>query len=252
MPSSTALSWNITRVDTCDSTNTRLANSLRAGQAGPGDVLVATKQTAGRGRLGRFWVAPAGALTFSLAVPEPKDAGRVYQLNLVAGLALASTVATLGAKSVAVKWPNDVLINGKKVAGILSETVPEKHAAIIGIGLNLNSRRDDFPADLKPLLTTVRDEISKSSDEENVLKRFLDAFKRDFTAYQLAGLTAILPELRAKLAFRGARVRVTESPQEIYEGALIDIDAEGLLNVKTDDGRIHPIITGDVTPVEAR
>jgi BirA family biotin operon repressor/biotin-[acetyl-CoA-carboxylase] ligase len=180
-------------------------------------------------------------------VPGPADPAHAYQLNLVAGLALAAVIrGRVPDRVVNVKWPNDVLIGGKKVAGILSESVPEKRAVVVGVGVNLNSAASDFPADLRPLLTTLKDATERPIVSDEILTAFLTQFDADLISYQNAGLAALLPQLTGLLAWRGERVRVSESEHESYEGTLTGIDADGLLAVKTADGHSRKIITGDV------
>lgn len=138
--------------ETIDSTNT-YALRLAGEGAGEGTVVAADAQTGGRGRLGRSWVSPAGVNLYCSVILRPRIAvGLAPQVNLVAAVAVADTIAGLGGLRPAIKWPNDVLLRGKKVCGILAEmqTGAERvQAIVLGIGVNLNARRDTFPEELR-------------------------------------------------------------------------------------------------------
>ena len=135
-----------------DSTNVR-ARELAAGGAPHGTVVTAAEQTAGRGRQGRVWVAPAGrALLCSVVVRDPPRL-----LPLATGVAVADTVSEVTGEEgrATVKWPNDVWLDGRKVAGILVEGRPQEGWAVIGIGLNVALREQEFPPDLRDFATTL-------------------------------------------------------------------------------------------------
>jgi BirA family biotin operon repressor/biotin-[acetyl-CoA-carboxylase] ligase len=195
-----------------DSTNTR-ARELAAAGAPHGTLVTAAEQTSGRGRQGRTWTAPAGrALLCSLVIREPPRL-----LPLAAGVAVAE-VAGDGAR---LKWPNDVLVDGRKVAGILVEGRPQERWAVLGIGLNVAVRVEDFPPELRATAGTLG---LGPEAVEPALGRLLDALGRWLDAAEPEVLAAV----RDRDALRGRTVRWSAG-----EGVADGIDHDGRLVVVT-------------------
>jgi BirA family transcriptional regulator, biotin operon repressor / biotin---[acetyl-CoA-carboxylase] ligase len=198
-----------------DSTNTR-ARAMAAAGAPHGTVVTAAEQSAGRGRQGRTWTAPAGrALLCSLIVRDPPRL-----LPLLAGVAVAE-VAGAGA---GLKWPNDVLIDGRKVAGILVEGRPQEAWAVVGVGLNVALRESDFPPELRGRATTLGLEPAAV---EPTLKRLLDHMGR----WLMATPGEVLEAVRGRDVLRGREIRWAAG-----QGRAEGIDEEGRLLVATADG----------------
>jgi BirA family transcriptional regulator, biotin operon repressor / biotin---[acetyl-CoA-carboxylase] ligase len=200
-----------------DSTNAR-ARELAAQGAPHGTLVTAREQTAGRGRQGRTWVAPPGrALLCSLIVRNPPRL-----LPLAAGAA----VAEVAGPDAQVKWPNDVQIDGRKVAGILVEGRPAEGWAVIGIGLNVALDVDELPRELRDTAGTLgRDQ----SEVESVLDRLLESLDR----WLAAGDEAVLEAIRERDALRGRPVRWAGGA-----GVAEGIDEGGRLKVRTEDGEV--------------
>lgn len=200
-----------------DSTNER-ARELAASGAPHGTLVTASEQTAGRGRQGRSWVAPAGrALLCSLLLRDPPPL-----LPLAAGVAVASVV---GSDS-RVKWPNDVLVDGRKVAGILVEGRPQERWAVVGIGLNVAVRADEFPPELRESAGTMG--LGPEAIEPT-LEPLLEALARWITASP----EAVLEAFRGIDALRGRPVWWAAA-----HGRAAGVDGEGRLVVETDQGRV--------------
>jgi BirA family biotin operon repressor/biotin-[acetyl-CoA-carboxylase] ligase len=200
-----------------DSTNER-ARSLAAGGAPHGTLVTAREQSAGRGRQGRTWSAPPGrALLSSLVIREPPRL-----LPLAAGVA----VAELAGDSAQVKWPNDVLIDGRKVAGILVEGRPQEGWAVLGVGINVAVREGDLPAELRDRAGTLGLE---PPDLEPVLKRLLAGLER----WIAASPDAVLEALRSRDALLDRHVRWAGG-----EGDAAGVDGDGRLVVVTGEGRV--------------
>jgi BirA family biotin operon repressor/biotin-[acetyl-CoA-carboxylase] ligase len=198
-----------------DSTNSR-ARELAAAGAGHGTLITAEAQSAGRGRQGRTWTAPPGrALLGSLIVRDPPRL-----LPLAAGVA----VAEVAGDTAQVKWPNDVLIDGAKVAGILVEGRPQENWAVVGIGLNVAVRESDFPAELRGRVTTL-------GLEPEAIESTLDRLLRSLEVWLSAGSDAVLDGFRERDALRGRTVRWAGG-----EGRADGIDADGSLRVVTAGG----------------
>lgn len=237
--------WHLIHVEKSPSTNSELRDLIMADKAGAGDVLWADSQTQGRGRFDRQWISPAGNISISFAVDLGNQSGKSYQLNLVAGLSVLKTLKKLSVNGVSLKWPNDVLVNGKKVCGLLSEIISEKNTAIIGVGINLNSTAFDFPGDLQNSLTTVYDSLLIKLDIKLVVNDLLGQLASDIQIYQKNGFEAIRNEFKNELAWQNKTVTVTESSTS-FEGVQHDIDADGFLVIKMSDGNLRTVLAGDV------
>jgi BirA family biotin operon repressor/biotin-[acetyl-CoA-carboxylase] ligase len=208
-----------------DSTNAR-ARELAAAGAPHGTIVTASEQSAGRGRQGRTWVAPAGrVLLLSVVVRDPPRL-----LPLATGVA----VAEVADQRAQVKWPNDVLVEGRKVAGILVEGRPQEGWAVVGIGLNVAVRESDFPPELRQTAGT----LGLSVDElEPTLRRLLPVLERWVSADAISVLEAV----RARDALRGRVVRWQGGAGEAAgideSGRLLIETAEGV--VALDAGEVH-------------
>jgi BirA family biotin operon repressor/biotin-[acetyl-CoA-carboxylase] ligase len=199
------------------STNDR-ARQLAAAGAPHGTLVTAYAQSAGRGRQGRTWTAPPGrALVCSIVIRDPPRL-----LPLAAGVAVAS----LAGVEARVKWPNDVLVAGRKVAGILVEGRPQESWAVLGIGLNVALREDDFPPELREIAGTLGLEPAAL---EPTLARLLEELDR----WLAAAPGDVLEAVRSRDALLGQRVRWATG-----EGVGDGIDGDGRLVVVTDDGRV--------------
>jgi BirA family transcriptional regulator, biotin operon repressor / biotin---[acetyl-CoA-carboxylase] ligase len=200
-----------------DSTNVR-ARELAARGAPHGTLVTAAEQTAGRGRQGRTWSAPAGrGLLCSVVIREPSPL-----LSLAAGVAVAEVVGgTAG-----LKWPNDVLVDGRKVSGILVEARPQERWAVVGIGVNVALAPDDFPPELRDAAGTLGLGVQ---EVESVLDRLLGALER----WLGAPLSDVLEAYRVRDLLRGQAVE-----WEAGHGVATGIDADGRLLVATADGPV--------------
>lgn len=241
------MNWQIQKFATCSSTNTQLKEALLSGKVQAGTVFIADEQTQGHGRLDRTWVSPKGNVALSCGCPLPKNLQKVYQLNLIAALSVLHLLKNkYGFENVFLKWPNDVWIKDKKVCGILSEVVAEADAVVVGIGVNVNSRLKDFPQDLRPLLTTLKEIINTDLDLPEFIKGLLKNFDENLKLYLKNGLSFFLPEITKDLKYFHQRVRVESEGNAAFEGKILGIDENGFLKIKTDN-EIRQVISGDVT-----
>ncbi|MFL5902420.1 MAG: biotin--[acetyl-CoA-carboxylase] ligase [Solirubrobacteraceae bacterium] len=201
-----------------DSTNER-ARELASAGAPHGALVTAAAQTAGRGRQGRTWTAPPGrALLLSLVLRVAQPA----LVPLAAGVAAAETVGD----HARIKWPNDVLVEGHKVAGILVEGRPQEGWAVLGIGLNVAIRPDDFPPELRDSAGTLGRE---PTELEPTLHRLLEALERWLEADQ----DTVIAAWRARDALEGRRIEWAEGA-----GKAVGIDGAGRLLVGTSSGTV--------------
>jgi len=226
------------------STNADVSARARAGQPA-GYVLIAEEQTAGRGRLDRSWQAPARSslLVSVLLRPEPGP-GTWTLLPFVAGVAVAEAVRAVGALSAELKWPNDVLVDDRKLGGILVERVDS--AVVIGIGLNVSLRAGELPV---PTATSVA-LAGGVADREVLAKEVLRALARRYEAWQAAGgaSSSILPAYREICATIGWNVTVQLPGGERVDGLVSAVDDTGRLVVMSDDGATS-VSAGDVVHV---
>jgi BirA family biotin operon repressor/biotin-[acetyl-CoA-carboxylase] ligase len=241
------------------STNADLLARARQG-APEGLVLVAEEQTAGRGRMGRAWVSPPGAaLTFSMLLrPATVPVPRQGWLPLLTGVAVVAAVRGATGINAALKWPNDVLANQSKLAGILAEATGD--AVVVGIGLNVSTGPDELPppgpGGLPP--TSLRVQGSRLLDRESLLTGILLAFERRYQAWRRARgkPTELRAEYKELCETLGRQVRVERPGGQVLSGEAVDVDSDGRLVVLVSPagavraGRaVVPVAAGDVVHV---
>ncbi len=212
--------------------------------AAEGTVIIADEQTAGKGRIKRVWLSPKGSIALSVILYP--SVAYLPSLIMLASLAVIHSIeAVTGLKS-QVKWPNDVLINGKKVCGVLIESNVRGDIvdyAIIGIGVNVNLRLYDFP-EIQPTATSLSDELGRDVSRLDVIRCLLVEIERLYLALPAGG--SIYEEWRDSLVTLGRRVQV-KSGETIYEGIAESVARDGSLLLRHSDGSLSKIIAGDVT-----
>lgn len=233
-----------------ESTNDR-ARALGLDGAPEGTVVIAERQTRGRGRLGRSWVSPPHVNLYLSVVLRPAvRAAAVPQLALVAGLATCEAVQPW-APAARLKWPNDVVVGGRKLAGMLAELETEGAAArlvILGIGLNVNSGPEDFPPGLRDTAIALREAAGGPVDRVAVAAALLDRLETRYAAYADGGFAALRRAWEALSCLGGRRVRVAEGGQTV-EGVVIGLADDGALRVRDAGGTAREVRAGDVTLV---
>ena len=234
-----------------DSTNS-CARRLADAGAPEGEVVIAERQFEGRGRLGRSWESPPYCnLYFSLLLRPALAPVHAPQMTLMAAVAVADTVAAFVVEPPVIKWPNDILLQGKKVAGILTESSCDaKHIefVILGIGVNLNFPCERMPASIRDRATSLMEVGGKSFSRENFLRRLIQDLDRCYGILEDFGFDAIAPRWEAYFALRGRRVRV-EMVDEVISGTATGIDGDGALLLEAEDGVIRRVLAGDVIPL---
>jgi len=209
-----------------------------------GTVVIADEQTGGKGRLRRAWLSPKGSLALSIILYPSV----VYfpSLIMLASLAVVRGIEVVTGLKSQVKWPNDVLINDRKVCGILIESDVRKNIvgyAIIGIGVNLNFRLCDFP-EISPIATSLSDELERSVSRLDITRQLLVEIERLYLILQAGG--SIYDEWRDSLVTLGKRVRVKWG-KTVYEGIAESVARDGSLLLRRSDGSLTKIVAGDVT-----
>lgn len=233
-----------------DSTN-RVGMELGYRGEPEGALILAEEQTAGRGRAGRNWQSERGTGIYATIVLRPKlSPVQAPLLTLLAGLSAHSAIQELTGANVQLKWPNDLLLNGLKLGGILTEMHAEPSQVkfvIIGIGINVNQEK--FGGELATVATSLRKETGKNYSRLELLVRLLRQFETDYNRYLREGAPYVVERFELVSDFaQGKRVRVSTGIST-WMGTTAGLSPEGLLLVKTEDGRIAPVIAGDVTEV---
>jgi BirA family biotin operon repressor/biotin-[acetyl-CoA-carboxylase] ligase len=235
-------------IDVADSTN-RVAMELAGNYAPHGTVVVADAQTAGRGRMGRRWVSPAGKnLYVSLLLRPSVPAVDAPRLSLVAGVALADAVEALGVPA-SLKWPNDMYCGGRKAAGILSEMASDPDGVrhvVIGVGLNVNMEEADFPPELRGVATSLRIRAGRPFRRVDVLARLLDAFGARYAEFIGGGFASIRDGWDRRDFLRGRRVLLRRHGGEGW-GTADGLDAVGALRFLPDGGpAVESVHSGEI------
>lgn len=217
-------------VESCESTQLLVDTSLPEGA-----LVVADHQTAGRGRLGRSWEAPAGtALLFSLLLKPPPER-HAPELSLVAGIAVADALERTLGLSVQIKWPNDVMLRRKKIAGCLAEV--RDGAVVLGIGINVGQTQEELP----PNAGSVRTLTGRSWDREELLGTLLEDLNGRYAAWRDGGLDAVYDGLGPRDFLRGRQVTVNGT-----SGVVTMIDRVGRLGIAVGHGEVVTVESGEV------
>jgi BirA family biotin operon repressor/biotin-[acetyl-CoA-carboxylase] ligase len=232
-----------------DSTQHLARERARAG-APEGTIVLAESQTAGRGRLGRRWHSPAGVNLYCTVVLRPSRSPAVVpQIGLVAGVAVADAIRDTIGRPAGVKWPNDVLIAGRKVAGILTEMEGEAERVafvLVGIGVNVNLDPAALPPDLAGQATSLRAVTGAAIDRVAFTAGLLHALEARYGQFLAGGFAAIRPAFEATALLTGRAVRVS-GPDTTVEGRVVGVDDEGALLLERDGGGTARVVAGEVT-----
>jgi len=210
-----------------------------------GTIIVAERQLEGRGRMGREWSSPPDGIYLSMILKPGIPPDHIHRLTLVAGVAAAEVLNELGLKA-EIKWPNDILINGKKVCGILTEMDAEMNAVnyvIIGIGINANTDLDMLPPITRIGATSIKEELGREVDRVAITQNFLERFERHYVTFLTGDLHPVLEYWREHSSTIGRRVKIVTKFRTIV-GEAVGIDHDGALIVELDDGTVEKAITG--------
>jgi BirA family biotin operon repressor/biotin-[acetyl-CoA-carboxylase] ligase len=230
-----------------DSTNTR-AKDLASKGAPEGTLVISEKQIKGRGRKGRNWFSPSqGGIYTSLILRPGISPGEAPKITLLTAVVVAETLRTLTQLNVSIKWPNDILVNGKKIAGILTEMSTEMDAIdyiVVGLGLNVNTPR--FPDDITEKATSIFIETGKHFPRAKFIQEYLKWYEEYYEIFKKSGFEPVIKRWKELTDMIGKRITV-EMISKKYAGEVQDIDKDGVLILKDNKGNSHRIIFGDVT-----
>ncbi|MEQ9617653.1 MAG: biotin--[acetyl-CoA-carboxylase] ligase [Deltaproteobacteria bacterium] len=241
--------------DEADSTNSVLAKLAENG-ASEGTAVIADTQTRGRGRLERKWISPPGVnLYISILLRPSMPPGESPLLTLLASIALVETLKKTGVEKPVIKWPNDVQIGGRKVAGVLTEMRSKGESVdfvILGIGVNINMTRAQINSEMREasrVATSVKENLGKDIERAKFTADMLAEIEIWYKSFARRGKPFILKEWTDRWGGQNRRVRVHTEDKNTYEGTAVGIDGDGHLLVKTDEENTVKVIAGDVTVI---
>jgi BirA family transcriptional regulator, biotin operon repressor / biotin---[acetyl-CoA-carboxylase] ligase len=246
------LSPNILRFDSLPSTNLEAARRAVEGAA-EGLCVVASEQTAGRGRLQRQWISPKGAGVYFSVVLRPRIPQSNWPLiTLAAAVAVHDALLEACSLKTDIKWPNDLMSDNRKLCGILAETVEttKGRALVLGIGINLSSSA--FPPEVTEIATSVQSETGEVPELETILRHLIVALEKRYEMLQSEdGPEEVLREWSIRSSYaNGKPVRVS-SGKEVFVGVTRGLENDGALRVETDKGETRIVRAGDVTELRA-
>lgn len=235
--------------NTIDSTNTK-AKELGTAGAKEGTVVISEEQTGGRGRLGRQWVSPKfkGIWMSIILKPdiEPMEASKITQIGAAA---VCMSINELGLKAT-IKWPNDIVLNGKKVCGILTEMSGELNKInyiVMGIGINVNIESEDFPGDIKDIATSIKIEAGEKIKRKELVASIFNNFEQLYDEFINSGtIKKSINICRENSALIGNDVKIIKRNEEVFAKA-IGLTEDGELIVEYNDGKVDKIVSGEVS-----
>jgi len=238
---------------TLDSTNSK-AYGLALDGAEEGEIVLAESQEKGRGRLDRRWFSPVSLnLYLSVVLRPPIPPQEAPLLTLLAAVATTEAIRALTGLSPRIKWPNDILLRDRKVAGLLNEIHSETdrvHFVILGIGVNLNGETRSFPREIRQMATTLREETGRKVSRKAFLARLLWDLEAWYTLFLKEGGSRVLEAWREGAQIRGRKVEV-KSFGDILRGTAVDVDSSGALILDTGHGDQIRVVAGDLSEEKA-
>jgi len=239
---------NVLYFDETDSTNTEAKKAAEAG-APHGTLAVADYQSMGKGRRGRSWTSPHGVgIWMSIMIRPNLHPSCASMLTLVAALAVADGIKKVCGLDSKIKWPNDIVVNGKKVCGILTEMSTELDCinyVVTGIGINANT--GEFPEDIRDVATSLLLETGERVKRSQLIAAVMEAFEQYYGRFmENENMSGLLEEYNSLLANRDNMVRVL-APGSEYTGTALGIDETGELLVRMESGELRRVLSGEVS-----
>lgn len=235
-------------LDETDSTNDD-AMELAIGGAGEGRVVIAGSQRLGKGRRGKSWSSPPGQNIYLSVILRPDvPEKKAPLLTILAAVSVAETLKDYLTNGVYIKWPNDVMIRGKKVSGILLEMATDRSGErfyILGIGININCSLKEMPGEIADIATSLYIELAYAVSIEGILFKLVNSLDYWYNKYLSHDFGVILERFRGLEGTTGRRVSVEVGGKRI-KGTAVDIDDDGFLLVEDDTGRVHKALSGEL------
>ncbi len=210
-----------------------------------GCVVIAETQTRGRGRMERKWFSPEGGIWLSIILKPKIESWHVPRITILAGVCVAKVIRSYGLEA-RIKWPNDVLINEKKVCGILTELeaeIDQVEYCVVGIGINANVDIELFPEEIRENSTSLKKELGKDVNRVELVQKLFEEFEKEYMMFQKGEFSSILDDWRSMSATIGEWVKITTSSRTIY-GEAIGVDNEGALILETGEGKLERVVAG--------
>jgi BirA family biotin operon repressor/biotin-[acetyl-CoA-carboxylase] ligase len=215
-----------------------------------GVVVISERQTKGRGRKGRLWSSPPREGVYFSTILRPNlKPNQIVQIPLIAGVAVCKAIRRVTPLEPRIKWPNDITIGGKKVAGILAEMSCDMDRVdhiVLGIGVNVNTRCSLLPEPTRGIATSLAERCGEYVSRVRLVQSILAEFDALYTAFLASGFDALREEWKALDSTVGSWVKVSDAEGEI-KGKALDIDGEGFLLVRKENGNVKRVISGDVS-----
>ncbi len=238
---------NIHFYDKIGSTNNTAKKFVEEG-AKEGTVIIAGKQTAGRTRKYDGWVSPEGGIYMTLILRPDLPLIEASKLTIVTGVAIAKTLHDQFNIDAGIKWPNDILIGNKKIAGILTEAVSDYNqlkAVLVGIGIDVNIDEKDIPERLRKTATSVKKEVNKEFNRAEILRVFFKIFEDLYDEFINGNFKYIVSEWRRLSSTTGNRVKVYKHGKAIFADA-VGITNQGILIIERENGKLEKITSGEI------
>jgi BirA family biotin operon repressor/biotin-[acetyl-CoA-carboxylase] ligase len=234
--------------DETDSTNVR-ARMLAHKGAPEGTVVIAETQTQGRGRRGRTWYSPPGCGIYMSIILRPLvQPHEAPQLTLLTAVAMAETLLSFADLPFTIKWPNDILIHGKKISGILTEMAMEMDRVdyvVVGLGLNVNTPAEAMAEEIHEIATSLQILTGKTFSRVAILRHFLKKLEDYYALFQGRQFEVIRNRWKTLSGILGRQVKI-ENLDRAYQGEVVDLDQDGFLVIREADGSLQRIVAGDV------
>lgn len=220
----------------------------RAEGINEGTLIIAERQSAGKGRLGRKWFSPAGGIWLSIILYPQLSPSYISRITLMTAVAVVKAIKICTQIESQIKWPNDILINEKKVCGILTEMSAELDIinwVVVGIGINANIDHQDFPEDIQKNTISLKEILGKKVLRVKLVQTFLQEFEKYYESLKRREFSSILKEWKLYSHTLGKKIRV-DMGERIITGEAMDINEEGALILKKGDGELVEIISGTI------
>ncbi|MDD4169871.1 MAG: biotin--[acetyl-CoA-carboxylase] ligase [Desulfotomaculaceae bacterium] len=215
-----------------------------------GSIVVAEEQTGGRGRLGRKWFSTKyKAICFSLILYPPVSPSEVSQVTMVTAVALANAIRKETGVPVGIKWPNDLMVGGKKLCGILTELgaeIDKVNYLVVGAGININQQREEFPEDVRDIATSLKIEMGSNVNRVKLLQVMLTEFERCYRTWLKQGFSGILVKWKEMSVSLQCPVRI-HAIDKSWDGWAEDVDQDGALLLRLPNGQLQRVVAGDVS-----
>jgi BirA family biotin operon repressor/biotin-[acetyl-CoA-carboxylase] ligase len=236
--------------DWVNSTNSVAKNFIKDKEMNlqEGTVVIANEQSAGRGRLGRTWHSPHGGVWVSIVLFPDLEPAYISKITLMTAVVLIQSLKSLFDIPVLIKWPNDIIIEEKKLCGILTEMSAESdriNYVVVGIGVNANIAREQFSEEIRSRSASLQEKIGKQISKTSLVRLMLENFEKQYDLLKRKQFVTILKEWKLNAHTLGKKITVESAGQKIF-GEAVDITTEGALVIKTEDGKKVHILSGTV------